>query len=214
LAYEIAEWLYSLHIGEELLMFSGIVGDTIPSDLFHALLSMVRDALVAATGDEWSALHAPLSFTGPTAGEFPLHADLYRAPMLWNVFDNVQPDEGGAALLLPVRELAKILNESPRVPDRVVTSISTILENRAETDRFEDFFSLLYGTTGPREGYLQDEWRGDLHDALLGACMRLVVRPGEGYLLHDRRWLHGRAHAAGGVTERRLHRLVFTTSQD
>jgi hypothetical protein len=39
--------------------------------------------------------------------------------------------------------------------------------------------------------------------------LRIKLYAGQGYLLSDRAWLHGRDAPRGGVPINRLHRLVF-----
>ena len=49
----------------------------------------------------------------------------------------------------------------------------------------------------------------DLAEAMQNLQQVIPLRSGEGYVLHDRFWLHGRLAPSGGVTSKRVHRLVF-----
>ena len=172
----------------------------------HLLLAHFRAILAAESGDDHAALYAPLGTTGAAARGFPLHADLYRPEMLWVIFDDVPADDSGASLFLPVASLLDLIDGLAEVPVDVRRQVRECFEAPADRDRFDELFSLLYGTTAG--------WCGELRERLLAAQLQIKLQRGEGYLLHDRTWLHGRTEPSGGVTAHRLHRLIFDCRTD
>ena len=75
----------------------------------------------------------------------------------------------------------------------------------AAEDRFNDFFYSLYARDAP--------WSEELSSALAAHQIMVKFQRGEGFLLNDRQWLHGRTTTSGAVHEDRLHRLVFNSTE-
>jgi alpha-ketoglutarate-dependent taurine dioxygenase len=69
-----------------------------------------------------------------------------------------------------------------------------------EEDRYDAFYGMLYGDSAAH--LLLDR-------RMRSACFKIRLRRGEGYLINDRRWMHGRTMTARSVTRNRLHRLTF-----
>jgi hypothetical protein len=139
------------------------------------------------------------------AGNFPLHADLYIPRILFNVFEAVPDDDTGASLFLPVSTLRKLMSGITSLPYEIENLILAIIEQQSEFDGFEVLDNLLHGHW---------VWVRDLEHAMERKQLRIKLRPGQGYLLDDRKWLHGREAPKGGVPANRLHRLIFSGDRD
>jgi hypothetical protein len=78
-----------------------------------------------------------------------------------------------------------------------------------ECDYFDHFNGLLYG---------EQPWAEAMKAALFAASMTVSMAPGEGYLINDRRWLHGRTALDPGALapedrEHRLYRLAYNNNR-
>jgi len=144
---------------------------------------------------------APLASLGKSEGEFPLHADLYRPEVLLNVFDAIPADGSGRSLLLPLRQFVEIVRKLPEMPPAVRRRLLQALRTPVEQDRYDEVYDLLHGPY---------EWSAPLNDAMRRRQLPIALGRGEGYLVHDRKWLHGREAPTGGVTVSRLRRLIYT----
>jgi hypothetical protein len=129
-----------------------------------------------------------------------LHADLYAPQCLWNVFDKVPSDGSGPATLLSMPRFFSLAVEVG-APQTAQATIRSILREERGGERFREFYDLLHVNN--------EDWAIELSGRAEAAADRLWLRQGEGYLIHDRSWLHGREAPSGGVTTRRVHRLVF-----
>ncbi|MEJ7609069.1 MAG: hypothetical protein WKF37_23045 [Bryobacteraceae bacterium] len=79
-----------------------------------------------------------------------------------------------------------------------------MLTNRAGHDRYDELFDILHGV---------HPWSFKLRRALLASQIRIKLYRGEGYLLDDRKWLHGRDPQSTGVDTSRMHRLAFALTE-
>jgi len=186
--------------GRKLMLFDRLIGPHLDSQALHALLALLRGALVMRAGDPRAAMYTPLGEVGEVAGGFPLHADLYIPPFLFNVFDNVATQEGGVSTFLPVVTLRKLIPSIWSLPALQGRTILTLLDHAVQKDQFEVLYDLLHG---------HHRWVGALERAMERRQLSIRFAPGQGYLLHDRKWLHGRAATKGNVPIDRVRRLVF-----
>jgi hypothetical protein len=76
----------------------------------------------------------------------------------------------------------------------------SMFERESNTDRYETCFDLLHG---------DHKWVPRLEKFLTEHQLKIPLRSGQGYLLHDRSWLHGRIKPSGGVTANRVRRLIY-----
>jgi hypothetical protein len=182
-----------------LVMLDALFDKDLGGREIRVLLALLRSALVDKFGPH-AALYPPLGTTGPSVGGFALHADMYVPEMLLNVFDDVSPDDSGASLFLPVSALPAILAAIPDLPVRDRNRILALLKSVNNDDRFGELYDLLHG---------KHAWKARLEELFAANEVRLKLRRGQGYMVHDRRWLHGRDAPSHGVPEFRLHRLAF-----
>ncbi len=203
--HELAARINALNVPSGLVFLDGMFDEYFDSLELRAFLSLLRGTLVEQAGDPRAALYAPLGKTGQNVGEFALHADLYIPELLINVFDNVPADHSGASVFLAVSELACVLDTIASLCQQQRRQILSFFEMEVQVDRFDELYDLLHGPVHP--------WTRDLGRSFQARQFQIKLRRGQGYLLHDRTWLHGRAAPAGGVPENRLHRLAFGRSR-
>lgn len=149
------------------------------------------------------ALYTPL--TVANKGHFPLHSDLYIPRVLFNLFDEVPGDGSGASILLPMDVFRnEVLTGLKTMPLAVKKKIEVILDKRDYKDHYDQFYNLLNDP--------ENAWHAELGGKLRRRRLLQSFAQGEGYMVHDRRWLHGRLRPSRALNERRVHRLVFRTS--
>ena len=183
-----------------LILFQKLLDADFTGGHLHKLFACWREIIAASTGKTLGALYAPLSYVGRKAGDFPLHADLYVPDLLWNIFDRVPTDGSGMATLLPIAIFFELLQEAS-VPKRDIEILESCLTDDSTEDRFRKFYDLLYVNSA--------DWTDRLAKLVQERQLRLPLGYGDGYLVNDRKWLHGREAPSGGVTTKRVHRLVF-----
>ena len=184
-----------------LKLLTGLIPAGISSHAVRLLFAATRSIIAGLTGDPYSALFAPLGSTGRRKHmKFRLHADLYPGRYLLNVFDNVPSDLSGASLFLPIEKFEHVLSSIPSVPAEIRSTMFDCLNHPACTDRYQYFYDLLNGDYA---------WTDELQEKLDAETYSIKLFRGEGYLLDDRKWLHGRTAPTGGVPVNRLYRLVF-----
>ena len=183
---------------------AGLLDRTCGRRAVHLLFAAMRESIVVQRGDSRAALYNPLGSIGADEGDFPLHADLYAPRFLFNLFDDVPGDGSGASVFLGHGEFRRVLRETSSLAATWRQRILRCLAPVVSGDRYDEFWSLLHGPGRP--------WRGELVRNLRRAQHLVLFERGEGYLLDDRRWLHGREAPNGGVTRNRIHRLIFDSA--
>jgi hypothetical protein len=149
-----------------------------------------------------AALNLPIHPAEPERSSFPLHADLFRQLHLLTVFDRVSAEETGASIFLTSAELVRVLREIEVVPPEVTARIATFFEDRA--DHYDELVDLLHRP--------HHAWATAVRLRLRAVQRRFLFGGGEGYVLDDRRWLHGREPQRCPVDTERLCRVVFDTA--
>lgn len=191
--------------------FEGMIGldrlmdDQINGNVLRSFFSVLRSMIASTTGDELAAIYAPLGATGASRqGEFPLHSDLYPPVYLLNVFDNVPSDHSGASIFLPMSVGLQVFEESALVPIEIKHRFRELVSTPSNTDRYRELYDLLHG---------DHPWRSETEAKMTSGQLRVSFESGQGYLVHDRLWLHGREAPIGGVPKNRLHRFVFDNAE-
>jgi hypothetical protein len=202
LARKLLPWAASLqrvNPGNQIMLLRDLLVPGMNSDDMRLLFTGLRDALTPNTHDTDCALYAPLGHTGGAPSEFPLHCDLYVPVRLWNVFDEVPAaGRGGSSIFLRTSEMM-VLAAQCGVPQTTRLQLKDCLKSYGH-DRYDEFYGLLYNDT-PSSRELDRRMRSASH--------RIRLNRGEGYLIHDRVWMHGRTMTENTVTRNRLHRLTF-----
>lgn len=149
------------------------------------------------------ALNIPIQPVEPLSSAFPLHADLFLQPILLTVFHRVPAEETGASTFLPVASLYQLLAEVASMPPSVAARVRTCFDDRFG-DHFDELVDVLYNP--------EHVWHADLRRRLHTSQQRARFIGGEGYVLDDRRWLHGRERQRCPVETDRLCRIVFDSA--
>ena len=188
----------------KIMLFDGLIGPALSSSQLHSLFAILRGTLAHLCGNEIFAMYAPLGNVGKWAGDAPLHADLYAPQYLFNVFDVVSSDDSGASIFLSFPMLRSLLAIIRHLPAETADEILALMSSNSLEDRFDELYDLLHGS---------HPWRSGLHRAMKQKQLRIKLRSGQGYLLSDRYWLHGREAVSGPVRKNRLHRLVYNAPE-
>jgi hypothetical protein len=189
-------------VASRAIFFRRMIRGPLDRETLHGLFAGLRSAMVELAGDPRAALHSPVSRVRASENEFQLHADLFVSERLLLLFDDVPNDGSGATLLLSRRRLLAGLRAM--TPERVRARIARCLTSTLRADAFKRLFDLLHGP---------HPWRDALADFFDRAAERIELARGEGYLLHDRYWLHGREAVSGEVGTFRFHRLTYSPRQ-
>ncbi|HSP15192.1 MAG TPA: hypothetical protein VLV78_10620 [Thermoanaerobaculia bacterium] len=200
LAVRMAEELMALSVRRRLMFFTGMLLPPVSSSVFHRCMSLLRSGIVRITGDPRAALHAPVKTEAIDSG-FPLHADLFLTERLWLIFDDVPSGSSGKALFLSREAFDRIAAACADLPASARRRIGELLDHRAGRDSFDEFYGLLYEPRNP--------WTRSLARDMRRESWSIKLRSGEGYLLHDGHWLHGRTAVRGGVSGKRFRRLIY-----
>ena len=196
-----ARGLYMIRPARKMLFFDDLICHDLDEQRLHSLFACLRGAIIETVGDELAAMYSPLiSDVGKRNLGFPLHADLYIPRVLFNVFDDVPSDDSGASIFLSVSTLKSILSQTPELPCTRRNEIIRLLYEETGVDRFENTYDLLHG---------DHDWVPALEAAMSQRQFRIKFQHGQGYMLNDRKWLHGREGQSCPIRKDRLHRLVF-----
>lgn len=200
-ALDASEALLRTRIGRKMRFFSGMFNKPLSAPVFHKCLALIRAGVVRLNHDPRSALHAPVQPERADAG-FPLHSDLFLTDRLWLVFDDVPEGESGKALFLPRDAFDVAVRSNSLIPSATRRRLLTLMNGKIQGDSFDEFYDLVY---------LDKPWTRSLSAAMTSNSWAIKFRSGEGYLLNDRRWLHGRTPVKGRVSSTRFRRLVYGT---
>lgn len=158
------------------------------------LFALIRRSITDSLAQDQLCLYSPVVRARRDSG-FPLHADCFMTPRLLLVFDEIPSDGTGASLFLTKSKLmARLRHDSERAAARE-KSIRDLLASSPSQDSFDRLFAALYPT--------------DEIVPALEQQFRVRFRSGDGYVIDDRHWLHGREACSGSVSSFRFHRLTF-----
>jgi hypothetical protein len=200
-----ARSLYELKVSDRMMLFDDMLCEEPGGGGIHFIFAYFREAIVRLTGDPMAALSQPLhrEFKWPKA--FPLHSDLYIPRLLFNLFEDVPDDSSGASLFLPVSVFLEILGGLKSIDEASRRQIAGIITGDHSKDCYEEFYHLLHGD--------DNEWKTEMERQMSLRQMRIKLYAGQGYLINDRLWLHGREGPSTGVTKKRFHRLIFNNRE-
>lgn len=193
--------LYELKPSRRLMLLTELIDQQISSETMHYLFAYFQYCFGLISGTPDTAMYAPLGDLSDTGFPFPLHADLYVQRFLMVVFDIIPTDGSGQSLLIPTSQFLQIVNQLSTMPDEAKSHVEKLLTDHPEADRFDDFFHFVYKKEAP--------WTTELSLAVEAHQLKIKFERGEGFLLDDREWLHGRTAPSCAVRVNRLHRLIF-----
>ncbi|WP_146165956.1 hypothetical protein [Stenotrophobium rhamnosiphilum] len=200
LLLDFAKSLDDWRISDKMILFRDMFPAALDSRKMRVLFSLLRVAVTEIYGDQRASLSAPVTPERKDLG-FPLHADLFLSSKLWLIFDDVPDDKSGASLFMSRQNLLHLLKKQPKFPVSALKDVRQLMCGKVSRDSFDKLFRILHGGA--------NEWSDELSLSLQKAAMKIRLRRGEGYLMDDRRWLHGRDAATRPVAAWRFHRLTF-----
>ena len=127
--------------------------------------------------------YAPILAVPAHRSGFPLHADLFQAPTLLTILDRVPRDGSGACLLAPTAPLLAAIAKGHLLPVAVRRRLAPTLVTRTGPDRYDELVDLFHGV---------HPWALSMRELLQAHEIAVPLRRGEGYIIDDRCWLHGR----------------------
>jgi hypothetical protein len=193
--------LYHFDPGNNILFFTDLINSRVHGKLFHFMFALMRAYLVEITGDEMAALNSPLT-AGKGENDFPLHCDLYVPHHLFNVMEQVADHRSGHSTFIQTSVLWNdILPQVKNMDTKTRKYLHTLVHKTIRSDNYDRFFGTLY----------DEKWEIEVKQLLKKQCLRIRLEKGEGYLLNDRLWMHGRDITRGGVSSKRLHRLIYNS---
>ena len=169
------------------------------------LFGWLRAALVELSGAGASAVCSPTGNSGGAIvadenhvhdNRLSPHSDLWIPAMLFNYFNRVVPGEGQSQLM-PMEQLWPLAESCGMPPDVIAEARRTLVES-GECDYYDRFVSILYEF---------HPWSEELERELYTRSMTAWMKPGEGYFLNDREWLHGRSAVSTAPPEHKQHRI-------
>ncbi len=194
--------LYNLEVDDGIFLFDRLIDEKISGSDLGLTLTLLRKSIVNTMGGQMEALYTPL--TESTKGDFPLHCDLYIPTRLFNIYEDVARDGSGASIFLPMDVFnERVLSRLDTMPIRIRRKLCSLLGARSAKDRYSIFFDLINSPMNP--------WFRQLKRLMNPLAFKHKFEIGQGYLLHDRRWLHGRTKPNGHFTIKRVHRLVYNS---
>ncbi len=172
-------------VDHRIRFFGGMLTPPVSSANLHRIFALFRCGITGLLGDAKAALHSPVRTSRVDRG-FPLHADLFFVDRVWLVFDDVPRDASGRSLFLRRIDLERTLKETCVIPTRLLRHVKTLLRGGSDHDAFDELFDLLHSADHP--------WVRPLRHETRKFQWAVKLRRGEGYLIDDRNWLHGRTH--------------------
>jgi hypothetical protein len=180
--------------------FRDLIGHDISSlAVSHFCALLARGLNEFNTSDQGPAMFVPPN-PSPVSSDFWVHSDLFPSRRLLIIYDQVHAPEWAASLLLSWANAFRAL-EQAEVSSRSLAIIRRLLTRSTTDDGFDELFRLLYDDSSPRGQRIAELLR------VQSVC--IPFRRGEGYLLDDRQWVHGRLLTRGSTTRARFRRLVF-----
>lgn len=197
---ETAEALLRIRTEKTLRYLTGMIEPPLSSPIMHKLFALIRTCAANLIGDARAALHAPVKTERVDKG-FPLHFDLFLTDRLLLIFDDVPPGGRGKALFLSGCDYKAAVTNNHLMQPRTKQRLLELLAGAAHADTFDEWYQLVY---------LSDDLGvASLRKAMKMSSLAIKLRRGEGYLLNDRHWLHGRTAINGRISTKRFHRLIF-----
>lgn len=198
-----SSFLSKIKIKEELYFFDKLISDSFNSQSFRFFICCLRAKLSSRRKDGMASLYIPI---GAVEGEneFPVHSDLFIPIYLWNIFDEVFTSNQGCPLLLPVATLLnQIVKQIDNFPEDKYNFLKYIFGDKVvyNEDGYDQLIAVLHGK--------ENWWSQEVKEGIEKYVLKIKFGRGQGYLINDRKWLHGRSFSSESVTSNRLHRLVF-----
>jgi hypothetical protein len=197
--------LMAQQCGAKAVFFRRMLSPDFTTTEIRALFALLREAIIAQENNPAAALYSPVSPEKNDPG-FNLHADLFLTTKLWLIFDDVPEDGTGASLFLSRKKLLANMQSVKGVPKKSHEAVASLLDLPLAKDSYNKMYDLIYDH--------RNAWCDRLQQAMTRDTQAVCFNRGEGYLVDDRNWLHGRSAVSRSVTANRFHRLTFDLVRD
>lgn len=188
-------------VGNRLNFFHSLINNRIGGDLFSFFLGYTRSRMAQMNNNEKAALYPPISVASEE-NEFPPHCDLYPPTILFNIFEDPSRGNDGASVFLTIDTLFnEVLPNLNGFTNKHMQEAEKLLFFETGKDRYKSFYSLLY----------LRKWSAELRAIINSKVALIKFNKGQGYMLNDRVWMHGRGQTRQIFDAKRLHRLVFNS---
>ncbi|WP_268543663.1 hypothetical protein [Candidatus Nitrosotenuis cloacae] len=202
----IADSFYKLKYSKNSIFFTNMIDGSITENGLHCFFACLREILIKKFNDRFSAMYSPIYTRETYEKDFPLHSDIFIPKILLMLFVQVPKGRTGGTFLLSVEDLKKIFSKIKLLPKEKRKLVLRILkETNRNNDRYDEFFYILHDEDNP--------WNKELQKLMNRKREYIKLESGQGYLIHDRLWLHGRKRSKSKITIKRLQRFVFNTKQ-
>ncbi len=189
--------LYSLQCQKEIFILKNMINEKISHQTLHYFFITLQMADCYLRKNYTSSLYAPLGETSDHGFEFAPHFDLYPQKHLLIIYNNVSPNHEGMTTFMALDKLKRIMKLNPKIfPDQ--ERILNLLTMDLTTDRFTQIFNTFYAKD-----------TADVKKVLFDNSVKFKLTKGDGFLINDRYWLHGRTKLDYSVKTDRLIRFVF-----
>ncbi len=205
--YDIADSFYNFKHNSQPIFFKNMINKNITFNGLHCFFAALREILIRKMNDRWSVIYSPV-FTQQKNNEreFPLHYDMFIPKILFMIYNNVPQGRQGASTFLSTKELKKILSKTKLFPSKKRKLVMDMLrKTERKGDQYGAFMDLIHDKN--------NEWYKELHDKMESKKQIVKFKAGEGFLVHDRLWMHGRTKTRKNVNIKRLMRFVFNTQK-
>jgi len=205
--YDIADSFYIFKHNSQPIFFTNMINEDITFNGLHCFFAALREILIRKMNDRWSVIYSPVyTRQKNNEGEFPLHYDMFIPKILFMIYNNVPQGKQGVSTFLSTKELEKILSKTKSFPSKKRKLVTEILrKTERQRDQYGAFWDLIHDEN--------NEWYEELHDKMESKKQFVKFKKGEGFLVHDRLWLHGRTKTRKNPNVKRLIRFVFNTQK-
>ncbi len=205
--YDVADSFYSLKHSSQPIFFTNMMNEDITFNGLYCFFAALREILIRKMNDRWSVICSPVyTRQKNNEGEFPLHYDMFIPKILFMIYNNVPRGKQGSSTFLSTKELKKILSKTKSYPSKKrKLFVDMIHKTERRRDQYYDFWDLIHDE--------RNEWYEELHDKMESKKQIVKFQIGEGFIIHDRFWLHGRTKTRKNPNIKRLIRFIFDTEK-
>ena len=121
------------------------------------------------------------------------------------MYENVATDNSGHSIFLKLDTFFNIILPGiPSFDKKKIKYLSDLVYKNERQDNYTKFFGILYD---------DEKCANQIKELQTKYRLKIRLRKGEGYILNDRIWMHGRDKTNGGISSKRLHRLIYDDFQ-
>jgi hypothetical protein len=190
----------ALRCGNKAIFFRDMISSRLSGPELHVIFALLREAIISMHANPAASLYSPVSPERKDPG-FNLHADLYLTTKLWLIFEDVPNDGTGASLFLSRSAFLRCMRGVAAISKKASSEIVSLLDKPFARDSYNRMYDLIYDA--------KNYWCEEIQASMKKSSQTIPLFYGEGYLIDDRKWLHGRTPVSIAVSRRRFHRLTY-----